>query len=63
MQMNAVIEAVNLSIEYKLGSEWVNALRDVTLAIQDQTYAALQGQKDPKAAFTELQSKLQSLTQ
>ena len=36
---------------------------DVTLAIQDQTYAALQGQKDPKAAFTELQSKLQSLTQ
>ncbi len=36
---------------------------DVTLAIQDQTYAALQGQKDPKAAFTELQSKRQSLTQ
>ncbi len=35
---------------------------DVTLAIQDATYAALQGQKDPKSAFTELQTKLTELT-
>ncbi|WP_040161422.1 ABC transporter substrate-binding protein [Nigerium massiliense] len=35
---------------------------DVTLAIQDSTYAALQGQKDPKQAFDELQTKLESLT-
>lgn len=36
---------------------------DVTLAIQDATYAALQGQKDAKTAFTELQTKLEALTQ
>ena len=35
---------------------------DVTLAIQDATYAALQGQKDAKTAFTELQTKLEALT-
>ena len=35
---------------------------DVTLAIQDATYAALQGQKDAKSAFTELQTKLTELT-
>lgn len=35
---------------------------DVTLAIQDATYAALQGQKDAKTAFNELQTKLEALT-
>ena len=35
---------------------------DVTLAIQDATYAALQGQKEPQAAFSELQTKLTELT-
>lgn len=35
---------------------------DVTLAIQDATYAALQGQKDAKSAFGELQTKLTELT-
>lgn len=34
---------------------------DVTLAIQDATYAALQGQKTPEAAFGELQTKLDEL--
>ncbi len=34
---------------------------DVTLAIQDSTYAALQGQKTAEAAFTELQTKLEAL--
>lgn len=34
---------------------------DVTLAIQDATYAALQGQKEPKSAFDELQTKLAGL--
>ena len=34
---------------------------DVTLAIQDSTYAALQGQKTPEAAFGELQTKLEEL--
>ena len=34
---------------------------DVTLAIQDSTYAALQGQKDPTTAFNELQVKLEEL--
>lgn len=34
---------------------------DVTLAIQDATYAALQGQKDAKTAFGELQTKLTEL--
>lgn len=36
---------------------------DVTRAIQDATYAALQGQKDAKTAFDELQTKLEALTQ
>ncbi|MCC6613693.1 MAG: ABC transporter ATP-binding protein [Anaerolineae bacterium] len=44
MQMNAVIEAVNLSIEYKLGSEWVNALRDVSLAIHPLEIHGLVGE-------------------
>ena len=35
---------------------------DVTLAIQDATYAALQGQQDPKTAFDNLQTKLEALT-
>lgn len=35
---------------------------DVTQAIQDATYAALQGQKDPKTALDELQAKLETLT-
>ena len=34
---------------------------DVTLAIQDAAYAALQGQKDPQAALDELQTKLDDL--
>lgn len=34
---------------------------DVTLAIQDATYAALQGQKTPEQAFGELQTKLEEL--
>ena len=34
---------------------------DVTLAIQDATYAALQGQTDAQAAFTSLQGKLETL--
>ena len=34
---------------------------DVTLAIQDAAYAALQGQKEPQAAMDELQTKLQSI--
>lgn len=34
---------------------------DVTLAIQDATYAALQGQKTPAEAFAELQTKLEEL--
>jgi multiple sugar transport system substrate-binding protein len=36
---------------------------DVTLAIQDAAYGALQGQTDPAAAMATLQTKLQSLTQ
>jgi multiple sugar transport system substrate-binding protein len=35
---------------------------DVTLAIQDAAYAALQGNKEPKAALDELQTKLEGLT-
>lgn len=34
---------------------------DVTLAIQDATYAALQGQKTSEASFAELQTKLEEL--
>jgi multiple sugar transport system substrate-binding protein len=34
---------------------------DVTLAIQDATYAALQGQSQPAAAFGDLQTKLEGL--
>jgi len=34
---------------------------DVTLAIQDAAYAALQGQKDPQTALNELQTKLTTL--
>ena len=34
---------------------------DVTLAIQDAAYAALQGQKDPQTALNELQTKLETL--
>ncbi len=44
MRMNPVIEAVNLSIEYRLGSEWVNALRDVTLAIHPLEIHGLVGE-------------------
>jgi multiple sugar transport system substrate-binding protein len=36
---------------------------DVTLAIQDAAYSALQGQTDPAAALSSLQSKLETLTQ
>lgn len=36
---------------------------DVTLAIQDSAYSALQGQTAPEAALSGLQSKLESLTQ
>jgi trehalose/maltose transport system substrate-binding protein len=36
---------------------------DVTLAIQDAAYGALQGQTAPDAALSTLQTKLQSLTQ
>ena len=36
---------------------------DVTLAIQDAAYGALQGQTEPKAALADLQTKLESLTQ
>ncbi|MFT3834382.1 MAG: ABC transporter substrate-binding protein [Micropruina sp.] len=35
---------------------------DVTQAIQDASYAALKGQKDPKTALDELQAKLETLT-
>ena len=34
---------------------------DVTLAMQDATYATLQGQKTPQVAFDELQTKLTDL--
>lgn len=34
---------------------------DVTLAIQDSTYSAIQGDKAPDAAFQELQTKLEGL--
>lgn len=34
---------------------------DVTLAIQDASYSALQGQKQPQSAFDELQTKLATL--
>ncbi len=34
---------------------------DVTMAIQDAAYAALQGQKDPQTALNELQTKLETL--
>jgi multiple sugar transport system substrate-binding protein len=34
---------------------------DVTTAIQDAAYAALQGQKDPQTALNELQTKLETL--
>ena len=34
---------------------------DVTAAIQDAAYAAIQGQKDPQAALDELQTKLTTL--
>jgi len=34
---------------------------DVTLAIQDATYSALQGQVEPAAAFGDLQTKLEGL--
>ncbi|MBK8445491.1 MAG: ABC transporter substrate-binding protein [Micropruina sp.] len=37
------------------------AYGDVTLAIQDAAYAALQGQKDPQTALNDLQTKLESL--
>ncbi|WP_231946264.1 ABC transporter substrate-binding protein [Auraticoccus monumenti] len=36
---------------------------DVTLAIQDATYGALQGQTEPQAALESLQTKLTSLTE
>ena len=36
---------------------------DVTLAIQDSAYSALQGQTAPDAALSSLQTKLESLTQ
>jgi multiple sugar transport system substrate-binding protein len=36
---------------------------DVTLAIQDAAYGALQGQTQPDAAMQSLQTKLQTLTQ
>ena len=36
---------------------------DVTLAIQDAAYSALQGQTAPDAALQQLQSKLQTLIQ
>jgi len=36
---------------------------DVSLAIQDAAYVALQGQKDPQTALNELQTKLESLVQ
>ena len=36
---------------------------DVTLAIQDAVYPALQGQKDAQTALNELQTKLQTLVQ
>ena len=35
---------------------------DVTLAIQDAAYSALQGSKAPDAALSELQTKLEGLT-
>ena len=37
------------------------AYGDVTLAIQDAAYAAIQGQKDPQTALNDLQTKLQTL--
>lgn len=37
------------------------AYGDVTLAIQDAAYAALQGQKDPTTALNDLQAQLQTL--
>jgi multiple sugar transport system substrate-binding protein len=35
---------------------------DTTAAIQDEIYAALKGEKEPKAALTELQTKLEDIT-
>ena len=36
---------------------------DATLAVQDAAYSAIQGQVTPEAALSELQSKLETLTE
>jgi hypothetical protein len=36
---------------------------DATLAMQDAAYSAIQGQVTPEAALSELQSKLETLTE
>ncbi len=51
------------SIETAMPRPKVVKYGDVTLAIQDAAYSALQGQTAPDAALAGLQTKLESLTQ
>ncbi len=51
------------SIETAVPRPKVVKYGDVTLAIQDAAYSALQGQTAPEAALSGLQTKLESLTQ
>ncbi len=55
------LETLGKSIETAQSRPKAVRYGDVTLAIQDSTYAALQGQKPSDQAFTELQAKLQDL--
>lgn len=57
------LETLGKSIETAQSRPKAVRYGDVTLAIQDSTYAALQSQKNAEQAFTELQAKLQDLLQ
>lgn len=55
------LETLGKSIETAQSRPQAVRYGDVTLAIQDSTYAALQGQVTPEQAFADLQTKLEGL--
>lgn len=57
------METLKQSIETARPRPKVVNYGDVTLAIQDATYNAIQGKADPQASFADLQTKLESLIQ
>jgi len=56
------LPVLKASIEKAVPRPKVVKYGDVTAAIQDQAYAALQGQKTPDQALSDLQTKLEELT-